>query len=491
MKNSMKIFSCLLAFLLLISGCSSPPARDVSSSQSSSSEPEPVIQDVAFTFSKDGKEAGTSQVLRDQSENYAFGVCFPAFDNDTVDQAIRLSARELIWNFQKQISSYSAASHGRRASLKVDYQDHLIGDHIVALILNAQADIPGTAALLKSTQAHLYDLHEKKPLGYEYFFQDGTQDSVFARVLAHFPTDDASLSMDSSQFSGLFASAADALADFVLCGDDAVFYYDQPALFTAQSGQLAIRVPLSELDGLMKVDKDGNVKAPPKKEEPEQEVTPPAVTPPANPQPQSGTVDPSRPMVALTFDDGPSRVTPRILDTLEQYNARATFFVVGRQVNSYYENMRRAVSLGCEIGNHTVSHASLPGLDLNGLASEIGSNNQRICDYISYTPALFRPPYGAANDTVRANAGMPMILWNIDTEDWKSRNAQSVISRALDHVKDGDIILMHDLYGSTAEACETIIPELINRGFQLVTVSEMAQAKGVSLESGQLYYSIR
>ena len=86
---------------------------------------------------------------------------------------------------------------------------------------------------------------------------------------------------------------------------------------------------------------------------------------------------------------------------------------------------------------------------------------------------------------------MPMILWNIDTEDWKSRNAQSVISRALDHVKDGDIILMHDLYGSTAEACETIIPELINRGFQLVTVSEMAQAKGVSLESGQLYYSIR
>ncbi|MCI8496682.1 MAG: polysaccharide deacetylase family protein [Clostridiales bacterium] len=504
MNNKQIFLSFLLAFLLLISGCTSLSQEDLSSSmESSSSQSEPKILDVAFTFASDGKDAGTEQTLTDQQENYAYGVSFPAFDQEKVDSLVREQTQKLIDRFQNQVSAYSARSHGRRASLKVDYQDHLVGDHIAALLLKVQTDIPGDSF---NTQIlpFLFDLTTGKQLTYNDFFNDQSQDSVFKQVLSHFPSSDSALAVTADEFSDLFRSDSGAVSNFVLSGDNVVFYYDSPSLFISRSGQLAISVPISELDGQMKVDQNGNAKKPPEKPQPpKQDQSKPkpkpepeessAVSPPPapKPKPQPGTVDPSKLMVALTFDDGPSNVTPRILNTLEQYHARATFFVLGSQVKGYHAHMQRALSLGCEIGNHTTSHASLPGLDLDSLASQIGGNNQRICDYISQSPTLLRPPYGATNDTVRANAGMPLILWNIDTEDWKSRNAQSVINRALDHVKDGDIILMHDLYGSTADACETIIPELISRGFQLVTVSEMAQAKGVALENGKLYYSIR
>ena len=500
MKKSAKILSCLLAFLLMFSGCSPSPVEDSSSSatESSSSQAEtsePVILDVAFTFDQEGKSVGTEQMLKDQYENYAFGVCYPSFDNETVDQQIRLKAREWITDFQKQVSDFSARRYGRRASLKVDYEDCSVGDHVVSLVLNAQIDIPGSSSISQKTQTMLFDLNRNKQLCFDDIFQEDAKETVFQKVVAHYPSDDSRLAIDSDRFSKLYGSSDQAVSNFILSGDEVIFYYDNPFLFTSQSGQLAISVPISELDDEMKVDKNGNKKSPPKPPEPQSDPQPeqdlPPATPPSNPQPQSGTIDPSKPMVALTFDDGPSRVTPKILDLLEQYHARATFFVVGTQIGANYQSMQRAVSLGCEIGSHTSSHASLPGLDLDGLASEIGKNNQRISDYISYSPTLLRPPYGATNDTVRANAGMPLILWNIDTEDWKSRNANSVINRALNKVKDGDIILMHDLYQSTAEACETIIPELINRGFQLVTVSEMAQAKGVILENGKLYYNLK
>ena len=153
---------------------------------------------------------------------------------------------------------------------------------------------------------------------------------------------------------------------------------------------------------------------------------------------QAGTVDPSRPMVALTFDDGPQpSVGNRIMDCLAQYGGKATFFMVGDRVG----------------------------------------------------PTLLRLPGGNHNATVMANAGMPMIQWNVDTLDWKTRNADKTVAAVLNHVKDGDIILMHELYASTGDAVLRIVPELHKRGFQMVTVSQMAAAKGKTLEAGKLYSS--
>lgn len=216
------------------------------------------------------------------------------------------------------------------------------------------------------------------------------------------------------------------------------------------------------------------------------ESEPEKSTEPSEPEPS--TQD-GAPMLALTFDDGPSQYTKEILDLLETCNARATFFVVGTNADNYDVTMSRALSLGCEIGNHTVNHLDLTDADSETIVKEIGSCAESVQRGTGYTPPFLRPPYGAVNQELRDQVGMPMILWSVDTRDWESRDADAVIEQVLGQVSDGDIILMHDLYGSTAEACKTIIPQLVEEGYQLVTISELAAAKGIDLENGECYYS--
>ena len=201
-------------------------------------------------------------------------------------------------------------------------------------------------------------------------------------------------------------------------------------------------------------------------------------------------IDPSKPMVALTFDDGPQpSVGNRIMDCLAQYGGKATFFMVGERVGSYKTEVQRMVAEGHEVANHTMNHKYLQKLGAAQIQAQVNQGNDAIQAACGVRPTLLRLPGGNHNSTVVANAGMPMIQWNVDTLDWKTRNADKTVAAVLNHVKDGDIILMHELYGATGDAVARIVPELHKRGFQMVTVSQMAAAKGRSLETGKLYSS--
>ncbi len=201
-------------------------------------------------------------------------------------------------------------------------------------------------------------------------------------------------------------------------------------------------------------------------------------------------IDKNKKMVALTYDDGPSIYTPRILKTLKENNSVATFFVVGNRVPMYSDTVKKAYDMGCEIGNHTYEHKSLPNLSETEVKRQISKTNKEVKKAIGEKPVIMRPTGGATNANVKQWVGMPSIIWSIDTLDWKTRNADSTKKAVLDHVKDGDIVLMHDLYSATASASETIIPELVKRGYQLVTVSELAECRGGMKETGA-YYSFR
>lgn len=204
------------------------------------------------------------------------------------------------------------------------------------------------------------------------------------------------------------------------------------------------------------------------------------------------TIDPSKPMVALTFDDGPQpSVGNRIMDCLAQYGGKATFFMVGERVPSYKTEVQRMVAEGHEVANHTMNHKYLQKLGAAEIQSQVTKCNDAIEAACGVRPKIMRLPGGNHNATVLANTHMPMIQWNIDTLDWKTRNAQKTVDSVLNQVKDGDIILMHELYSQSGDAALRIIPELTNRGYQLVTVSEMAAAKGHTLQAGKLYSSFR
>ena len=200
--------------------------------------------------------------------------------------------------------------------------------------------------------------------------------------------------------------------------------------------------------------------------------------------------DPEAPMIALTFDDGPSQYTDMILDCLEEYGQHATFFVVGYNAVDYMDQIARADYIGCEIGNHTAGHANLTTLDTVGIFQQLRRVDKYIYMATGHNATVIRPPYGAFNDNVRLVAQAPLVLWNVDTQDWETRDTQSTIDNIMNTVQDGDIVLMHDIYESTAEAMLTVIPELTAQGYQLVTMSEIAEGRG-GMEPGGAYYRFR
>ena len=182
--------------------------------------------------------------------------------------------------------------------------------------------------------------------------------------------------------------------------------------------------------------------------------------------------------VTLTYDDGPSVYTPTILKTLKKNDSVATFFVVGSRVSTYSKTVQKAYDNGCQIGNHTYDHKILTRVGKKEVQKQVSKTNRAVKKVIGINPVVMRPPGGATSSNIKSWVGMPSILWSIDTLDWKTRDSASTQKAVLNHVKDGDIVLMHDLYKATATASQTIIPELTRRGYQLVTVSELAECRG-------------
>ena len=207
-----------------------------------------------------------------------------------------------------------------------------------------------------------------------------------------------------------------------------------------------------------------------------------------------GNVDPKKPMIALTFDDGPgyNKSSDKILDVLEKYNARATFFMVGQNAKDHPSNLKRKVKLGCELGNHTWNHNHY---GKNVTATDIKKCSNAIYKACGQYPTAFRSPGGATTAAIRKECkaeNMPLYYWSLDTQDWKHRNADHVYKAVMKNVKDGDIILMHEIYDSTADAVAKMVPALIKEGYQLVTCEELVLAKtGKKPTPGQQYMTAK
>jgi peptidoglycan/xylan/chitin deacetylase (PgdA/CDA1 family) len=201
-------------------------------------------------------------------------------------------------------------------------------------------------------------------------------------------------------------------------------------------------------------------------------------------------IDPTRPMVALTFDDGPSEHTARIMQLLDEHGGRATFFVIRSRVLHQPSTVIAAHEAGHEVLGHSSTHRNFTNLSREELRREILDPHTAIEDLIGPIPRIFRPPYGLLNSTVRSVAsdnGFAVVNWSLDTRDWQSRNAETVHAMVMDNIRDRDIVLAHDIHASTAEAMITVIPELIERGYQLVTLSELMHYAERTLTPGGLY----
>ncbi len=186
-------------------------------------------------------------------------------------------------------------------------------------------------------------------------------------------------------------------------------------------------------------------------------------------------IDPTKPMVALTFDDGPNEdYTPKVLDILLKYQAYATFCINGKNIVNNEELLKKMVYEGHELANHTFSHYDLTTLNKEEIKDEIAKNQAEVFRVLpEYKLQYIRPPYGHYNEDVIDAMGMAPLLWDIDSGDWEEPNAEAIYNTVMNNISDGDIVIFHDDNPETIKALNNIIPALQKKGFQLVTVSQL------------------
>ena len=193
-------------------------------------------------------------------------------------------------------------------------------------------------------------------------------------------------------------------------------------------------------------------------------------------------------LIALTFDDGPRRsTTTALLDGLEARGVRATFFLIGKQLDHNEDLIRRMDAQGHQIGIHTYDHVSLTGLSRADFDAQVALTRQKLMAILGHDGFLLRPPYGAVDEAVRKNAGCPIILWSIDPEDWGDQNAAREVEHVVANARDGAIILLHDIFPASVEAALAIVDQLHAQGYLFLTIEELFAARQITLKPGEVY----
>ena len=260
----------------------------------------------------------------------------------------------------------------------------------------------------------------------------------------------------------------ETLSNFVIIdgGNSLAWPIGQASLLPSAYGEMTIKVPIDAVAKYLQNPTTRKLANIPKPPEPKPEPKPaPAVPAPA---PTTGNK-----VIALTFDDGPGPHTAHLLDILDQYGAKATFFLIGSKVSSQANVVRNIQARGHQLGNHSWSHPELPKLPVDQIAGEIDRTNDAIKQATGVTPAILRPPYGAVNGLVLEQLrlrGMSSILWSVDTRDWADRNSDIVCSRAVAGARPGAVILMHDIHQTSVSAVPCILSALKQQGYSFVTV---------------------
>ena len=198
-------------------------------------------------------------------------------------------------------------------------------------------------------------------------------------------------------------------------------------------------------------------------------------------------IDKDTKLIAFTFDDGPNYNTSKVIDVLNKYKVTATFFVMGKNIKGNEGIIEKMYNSNMEIGNHTFNHLLLTRYKKDKIEEEINKTNELVFDITGSYPTLLRTSYGSVNKKIKEVSNMPIIIWDIDTLDWKYKNSNRIANNILNKVKDGDIVLMHDIYKSTLNSLDIVIPELLDRGYKIVSVSELFYYKEIDLKKGKVY----
>lgn len=431
-------------------------------------------------------EFGESNSLIEYNENFSCTIQYPVTQIQAIDREIKSWAEETIESAHQQVDESNIAE--AKADLNVSYNTYLVGNKFSSVEEIGFFD----AAFLEEAQPVIrtfnIDMKKKQIIANDAIIETSKQSDVVALLKEKILTSFSELNEeDLEQADYLWLENPSIQAEgieFVLGSGICL-----PNTIETQNVLLSYEELGEDSLAFTKSipSTDPNFEIP--EETPNGSQILPMATA-AGGVAIRATIDPDKPMVALTFDDGPSKTTTKILNILSENGGRATFFVVGNRVYDYADTTKEIVNQGSEVGSHTWDHKKLTLLSNAEITKELVDTNDIVYTVANVRPKVLRPPYGSVNDKVKSVAkgeDMAIANWSIDTLDWKTKNASATYDAIMKDVKDGSIILAHDLHPETGDAMEKVIPELVKRGYQLVTVSELLEYKKGGFEAGKLY----
>ena len=429
------------------------------------------------------RQVGTPDALMVCEGEFSYVVLYPDTGYRALDNAIKSWAQSAVAD---AVTARTLSDDGRQGGeMMVHYESHLLDGRYIGVALTGQYESQGSSAPVDYVGAFNYDIQEEALLSSLDLFPYAVHPQLFALI------EDALLALNPGLDADTLGISAAWLEPAVLTEDGLRVYLRENRL-SIENWPSYLELSYEQLNGLIFLDDAPAIiemESPPITE-PVDEA--PVATEPLSPETptQSPDLDPERPMLALTFDDGPSEITAQLLDLLARHQVPATFFMIGRQVAEYSGAVARMVEQGCEVASHTWNHPNLSRQTDAVIEEQLTRTAEAIELASGVYPNLLRPPYGEADAEVKAVAermGIYLINWSIDTVDWKSRDAQAVYEHIMEKAKDGQIILCHDLYASTFEAMELAIPALLAEGYQFVTVSELLGIGGETRQPGVVY----
>ena len=462
----MKKFLCFaLAFcLVFLCGCGIGEKDDADKYDSVLKE---YLQNID-TYEVSVREYGSPANYIHMDEKIVVGILYPETEVAALNKEIN---RWIVESVEEYTEEAAERFDGKNAAeLTVAYESFYADENTASVVMTGTFLAPFMAHPIDIVKTFNVDLKNKRVFGVSELFSEG-KGQIFINRIA----DKAGLEAEDA-VEGLLDNA-------YLTKDEIVVVLERGEYLPMSDGTKYVSFSYKDIEELMKKPFEES-----QMQKQEDEIVDSSVV-------EGNTnkikTDPDKPMIALTFDDGPSAHTDRLLDIFARYGGKGTFFVLGNLVDSRKSTVKRIVKEGHEIGNHSWNHRQMTNLGTQEIKDQIMMTRAKIYDVAGVDTLIVRPPYGACNDTVKAvgeSVGVSFVNWSVDTLDWKSKNASAVYKEIMNCVHDGAIILCHDLHKTTVDAMETVVPALIEKGYQLVTVSELMEYSDKSLEAGKIYY---
>lgn len=420
-------------------------------------------------------KGGNTFYEQEETDNYLVEINYPKVASKALITYSNDYIKDKKEEFMNQISD-SDELNSFKYEFKTDYEvtetDNILGVHLIVY------EYLGGAHYVRDDKSYYYDKSEDKIVSIVDFLENEKSLDKLANISYYYVmkySDDNNLKFNENMAKAGLSCNQNNFEhfNFIDEGLELIFPPLQVAYYAA--GEVRIVIPYNELSGIIKSE---YLKYS---------------------QKDSGETNYNRnlkefsnkKLIAFTFDDGPSYIgTNKLLDNLDKYNARVTFFVVGSRINNYTDTLKRAYDMGNLIGSHTYNHFDLLKLDNYDVIKEIKKTNDEI-RYITGNDTIYlRPPYGNINPEIKNLYNMYTILWDLDTEDWKYKDKNIIADYIVENAHDGAIVLLHDLYETSIDGALLAMERLEKEGYAFVTVEEMAIIKNIQLDKNKNYYQI-